>query len=140
MEANLLFGRGIKAGFDVVEQKQNAVQYDQLVHKYDPQFLEKKNQKKEEKINREKDNNREENKEERNKKKDIYDIRETDHWSKKGTKDMNERDWRIFREDNDIIIKGGRVPQPMRHWEEGSLPPFILDAVKRLKYEVPTSI
>jgi len=53
---------------------------------------------------------------------------------------MSERDWRIFREDNDIIIKGGRVPQPMRQWFEGSLPPYILDAVKHLGYETPTPI
>lgn len=27
---------------------------------------------------------------------------------------MSERDWRIFREDNNIIIKGAKVPKPMR--------------------------
>lgn len=27
---------------------------------------------------------------------------------------MSERDWRIFREDNNIITKGARVPKPMR--------------------------
>lgn len=31
---------------------------------------------------------------------------------------MTQRDWRIFREDNDIIIKGGRVPVPIREWNE----------------------
>jgi len=53
---------------------------------------------------------------------------------------MTERDWRIFREDNNIIIKGGRVPKPMRNWDEGDLPPYIIDSVRRLKYEKPTSI
>jgi ATP-dependent RNA helicase DDX23/PRP28 len=28
------------------------------------------------------------------------------------------RDWRIFREDMDIIVKGGRVPNPIREWSE----------------------
>ena len=41
--------------------------------------------------------------------KDIYDITVSDHWSKKRTSEMRERDWRIFREDNDILIKGGKV-------------------------------
>ena len=31
---------------------------------------------------------------------------------------MSERDWRIFRENNDIMVKGGRVPFPMRNWDE----------------------
>jgi ATP-dependent RNA helicase DDX23/PRP28 len=31
---------------------------------------------------------------------------------------MNDRDWRIFRENNDIVNKGGRVPHPIRKWEE----------------------
>jgi len=31
---------------------------------------------------------------------------------------MTFRDWRIFREDNDIIVKGGRVPNPIREWTE----------------------
>ena len=35
MEANLLFGRGYKAGFDVSEQRQKAVQYEKLITKYD---------------------------------------------------------------------------------------------------------
>ena len=39
---------------------------------------------------------------------------------------MMERDWRIFREDNDIIIKGGKVPKPIREWEEHQgIPSFI---------------
>ena len=38
MEGNLLFGRGIRAGYDVTEQRQNAVKYDQLVHRYDPEY------------------------------------------------------------------------------------------------------
>jgi ATP-dependent RNA helicase DDX23/PRP28 len=31
---------------------------------------------------------------------------------------MSERDWRIFREDQNIIIKGGRVPPPLRTWDQ----------------------
>ena len=62
------------------------------------------------------------------------------HWSLKRIQEMNERDWRIFREDHDIILKGGRVPNPIRHWDEGSLPNYIQTAVKLAGYKMPTSI
>ena len=31
---------------------------------------------------------------------------------------MTDRDWKIFREDNDIQVKGNRVPNPIRNWQE----------------------
>jgi len=31
---------------------------------------------------------------------------------------MTDRDWRIFRENYDIMTKGGRIPHPYRHWDE----------------------
>jgi ATP-dependent RNA helicase DDX23/PRP28 len=31
---------------------------------------------------------------------------------------MTDRDWRIFREDNQIYIKGGKVPNPFKEWDE----------------------
>ena len=36
----------------------------------------------------------------------------------KSVEDMTERDWRIFREDNEIIVKGGHCPNPIRSWKE----------------------
>ena len=42
---------------------------------------------------------------------------------------MNDRDWRIFREDHNIFIKGGTVPQPIRSWSESNLPDFVLNAI-----------
>lgn len=53
---------------------------------------------------------------------------------------MTDRDWRIFREDHEIIIKGGRVPFPMRSWSEYNLPEFILKSIKDSGYKSPTSI
>jgi ATP-dependent RNA helicase DDX23/PRP28 len=53
---------------------------------------------------------------------------------------MTERDWRIFREDFDIIIKGGRVPNPIRSWEESTLPEFILNSIKSAGYKKPSAI
>ncbi len=31
------------------------------------------------------------------------------HWSEKPLSEMKERDWRIFKEDFDIHVKGGKV-------------------------------
>ena len=45
----------------------------------------------------------------------MRDLGPNCHWSHKNVRQMTERDWRIFREDHDIIIKGGRVPIPIRN-------------------------
>lgn len=62
------------------------------------------------------------------------------HWSKKDLKDMTERDWRIFREDFEIVIKGGRHPPLIRDWKECDLPRQIYDIIKRCGYKEPTAI
>ena len=58
------------------------------------------------------------------------------HWSQKSMDEMTERDWRIFREDFNIAIKGGRIPNPIRHWKESSLPRSILEIIEQLGYKV----
>lgn len=64
------------------------------------------------------------------------------HWKKKDLKDMTERDWRIFREDKQINIKGEHVANPIRNWEElgDKLPSKIYDIIKECKYTEPTPI
>lgn len=62
------------------------------------------------------------------------------HWKKKDLKDMTERDWRIFREDYEISIKGGRVAKPIRFWNECNLPKKIYNIIKDCGYEEPTPI
>ncbi|SBS84396.1 ATP-dependent RNA helicase DDX23, putative [Plasmodium ovale] len=62
------------------------------------------------------------------------------HWSEKKREEMTDRDWRIFREDNEIYIKGGVVPPPIRKWEESKLSVDLLKAIKKAKYEKPTPI
>lgn len=62
------------------------------------------------------------------------------HWSKKKLEDMEERDWRIFREDFQIVVKGGRVAHPIRHWHESNLPKRIYDIIKQCGYKEPTPI
>ncbi|CAM9318730.1 unnamed protein product [Scytosiphon promiscuus] len=62
------------------------------------------------------------------------------HWSEKPLAEMAERDWRIFREDFDIRVKGGKAPLPLRFWEEGHLPPSVMEAIRDLGYEKPSPI
>lgn len=49
---------------------------------------------------------------------------------------MTERDWRIFREDYNISIKGGRIPNPIRNWVEAGIPPEILTIIEEVGYKV----
>lgn len=62
------------------------------------------------------------------------------HWSKKDLADMTERDWRIFREDYNIAVKGGRVACPLRSWSECKLPKSIYSIIQRCNYKEPTPI
>ncbi|CAN0376658.1 unnamed protein product, partial [Discosporangium mesarthrocarpum] len=62
------------------------------------------------------------------------------HWSEKPLDDMKERDWRIFREDFDIRVKGGKAPLPMRFWSEGNLPKSVMEAIEDLGYDNPSPI
>ena len=39
-------------------------------------------------------------------------------WKDKPYSQMTERDWRIFREDHEICIRGGKAPDPVRDWRD----------------------
>ena len=59
------------------------------------------------------------------------------HWKDKKLPEMTERDWRIFREDYNISTKGGRIPTPLRAWEEcPAIPQNICDVISKLEYKV----
>jgi len=62
------------------------------------------------------------------------------HWEKKTVEQMTDRDWRIFREDHEIFIKGGRVPQPIREWDPNLIPSNLIEAFRHCKYKHPTPI
>ena len=68
--------------------------------------------------------------------------RPEDHWSHKKKEDMTERDWRIFREDFDIRVKGGKSAYPLRNWEDlrGVTNDLILRGLNDLGYDNPTPI
>jgi ATP-dependent RNA helicase DDX23/PRP28 len=62
------------------------------------------------------------------------------HWSEKSLPEMAYRDWRIFREDYNISTKGGRIPYPLRSWEEAGLNSEVLEVIHSLHYKVDTSV
>ncbi|KAK6456897.1 Pre-mRNA-splicing ATP-dependent RNA helicase PRP28 [Scheffersomyces xylosifermentans] len=63
------------------------------------------------------------------------------HWSEKPLKEMTSRDWRIFKEDYGITSKGGDIENPLRAWEEASIPSDLLTILmEKLKYTEPTPI
>jgi len=70
------------------------------------------------------------------------------HYSKKEYRDMDARDWRIFREDNEIGSKGnmrhpatGKQIMPFRYWQEcEGMPDEVLGAIRRAGYERPTGV
>lgn len=59
---------------------------------------------------------------------DMGDSRrsESKHWSEKSLDEMTVRDWRIVKEDFNIVTKGGHIPNPIRSWKESGLMPELL--------------
>lgn len=53
---------------------------------------------------------------------------------------MTNRDWMIFREDNDIMVQGVKIPPPFMRWKDLKVHPKILDAISEIGYEKPSSI
>jgi hypothetical protein len=56
---------------------------------------------------------------------------------------MTPRDWRIFRENYNIRVKGGRCPPPLRSFRESSPPihPALLNAIEtKCQYKEPSPI
>lgn len=61
-------------------------------------------------------------------------------WTEKALEEMRERDWRIFREDYAIAVRGGDIPPPLRSWRESQIPARVLDAIDAVGYKEPTAI
>ncbi|XP_067009740.1 probable ATP-dependent RNA helicase DDX23 [Anabrus simplex] len=119
------FGRGNIAGIDIKAQKRDQ-------SKFYGELLERRRseaEKEQEKVRLKKLKKKEE--------KQKWDDR---HWSEKSKEEMTERDWRIFREDYNITIKGGRIPDPIRSWKESGIPSEILDIIEKAGYTEATPI
>lgn len=119
------FGRGNLAGIDIKAQKRDQ-------SKFYGELLEKRRteaEKAQEKVRLKKVKRREE--------KQLWDDR---HWSEKEKEEMTERDWRIFREDYNITIKGGKIPEPIRTWKESGIHKDLLEIIEKIGYKDPTPI
>lgn len=119
------FGRGHIAGIDIKEQKKNQ-------NKFYGDLLEQRRteaEKEQEKVRLKKVKKRED--------KQKWDDR---HWTEKDFDEMTERDWRIFREDYNITIKGGKIPNPIRKWSEAGFPDEINKIIDSVGYKEPTPI
>ncbi|KAF3772249.1 DEAD-box ATP-dependent RNA helicase 21 [Nymphaea thermarum] len=127
-EAQLLFGRGFRAGMDRREQKKLAAKNEKELRRKDG--VEEKPE----------DAAAQRKKEAAANLYDTFDMRVDRHWSEKKLEEMTERDWRIFREDFNISYKGSRIPRPMRNWEEGNLSAELLRAVQKAGYKSPSPI
>lgn len=120
-----LFGRGHVAGIDLKQQKKEQSKfYGDLMDAR--RTLTEKEQ--------------ERSRLEKMKKKEEKQKWDDRHWTQKRIDEMTERDWRIFREDYNITIKGSRIPSPLRDWKESELPKVILDIIEENKYFEPTPI
>lgn len=62
------------------------------------------------------------------------------HWSQKPLDKMTDRDWRIFKEDFQISVKGLHQPPMMRFWNESGVSRDILSLINVLGYKIPTPI
>ena len=119
------YGRGNIAGIDIKEQKRKQSKfYGDLVEKRRTEA-----EKEQEKVRLKKVKKRED--------KQKWDDR---HWTEKDFDEMTERDWRIFREDYNITIKGGKIPNPIRNWSESGFPKEILEIIDQVGYKEPTPI
>ncbi|BFZ53225.1 mRNA splicing protein prp28 [Savitreella phatthalungensis] len=69
------------------------------------------------------------------------DVLEDDvHWSVKPLAEMKERDWRIFKEDFGIQLKGKSLPLPLRCWDEAAVPHTISRTIQEIGYRDPSPI
>jgi ATP-dependent RNA helicase DDX23/PRP28 len=119
------FGRGNIAGIDIKEQKRKQSKfYGDLVEKRRTDA-----EKEQEKVRLKKVKKKED--------KQKWDDR---HWTEKDIDEMTERDWRIFREDYNITIKGGKIPNPIRNWAESGFPKEITEIIDKVGYKDPTPI
>lgn len=62
------------------------------------------------------------------------------HWTDKTLDEMEDRDWRIFKEEFGINAQGTAVPLPLRSWTEAGLPDKLMQALSDAGYDEPTPI
>lgn len=149
-QVNALFGRGYIAGIDQREQRKKSnflhILSDKRVMDVSAMEDHDSNLTEEEKRARAKARDRaaaefkRRQMEEYAKKDKLLDDKLGKHWTEKSLEEMTERDWRIFREDFDIRIQGGRANLPLRYWNEANFPAPVVKAIEAMGYKEPSPI
>lgn len=62
------------------------------------------------------------------------------HWSEKSYQEMTSRDWKIFREDNDILLRSPKDVSPLRTWSEMKLEESLIIQLCSLGLVAPTPV
>lgn len=119
------FGRGHIAGIDVKQQKRDQ-------SKFYGDLLEKRRTHDEK--------SQEEHRLQKLAKKEAKTKWDERHWSEKPLEEMQDRDWRIFKEDFSIVTKGGNIPPGIRNWKEVKLQPELFKVIESIGYKEPTPI
>jgi len=60
-------------------------------------------------------------------------------YAEKSYEEMTYRDWLIFKEENDIVVKGKHCPAPFKDWENLPINTQVISALKS-NYKKPTNI
>ncbi|XP_076167643.1 ATP-dependent RNA helicase p62 isoform X1 [Ptiloglossa arizonensis] len=50
------------------------------------------------------------------------------------------RDVDIFRQENQITLKGDKIPNPIQHFEEGNFPDYVMQGIRKQGFNEPTAI
>ena len=119
------FGRGHVAGIDIKQQKRDQ-------SKFYGELLEKRRTTDEK--------SQEETRLQKIAKKEAKTKWDERHWSEKPLEEMQDRDWRIFKEDFSIVTKGGNIPPGIRKWKEVKLQPELFKVIESIGYKEPTPI
>lgn len=151
LDVNLLYGRGYRAGVDLREQRKKNSFLNELSLKRQKEHhaadagnfkltseqVEQRQRERERELERMKARERQLIQAMASKEAELTGT----HWSEKSLEEMKERDWRIFREDFDITIKGGRASHPLRNWKEASIfPEALFQAIQEMGFERPSPI
>ena len=156
-ESALLYGRGFVGGVDRKEQRKRNAEVEQLATQLRGR-LDKTEVKERKEVERERKAPVKEEGEEEEVKMKVEDeakvavkphprddkesvvMQAQRHWSQKRLEEMEERDWRIFKEDFEIATRGNRVPHPLRSWKESGLPSLLLTTLEKVGYKEPSPI
>ncbi|XP_076244219.1 ATP-dependent RNA helicase p62 isoform X1 [Calliopsis andreniformis] len=52
----------------------------------------------------------------------------------------HSREVDLFRQENQITLKGDKIPNPIQHFEEGNFPDYVMQGIRKQGFNEPTAI